>query len=139
MLITITAIGEVIPVAWSTNPLIAPLAIVLIEGLSSSILLSQFVAPVMYKLLPLKFSPMNQHYSMLKKVVEVFHSYGIDLTGPRKNAHLILQLDMHPVFINGLIFELEYQLQVIIQEEKLRHASTPREIIALLMEIPQDN
>ena len=76
---------------------------------------------------------------MLKKAAEVFHSYGIDLTGHRKNAHLILQLDMHPVFINGLIFELEYQLQVIIQEEKLRNASTPREIIRLLLEIPQNN
>lgn len=82
---------------------------------------------------------MNQYYSMLKKAVGVFHSYGIDLIGQGKNAHLILQLDMHPVFINGLIFELEYQLQVIIQEEKLRNASTPREIIELLLEIPQDN
>ena len=82
---------------------------------------------------------MNQHYSMLKKAVEVFHSYGINLTGQGKNAHLISQLDMHPVFINGLIFELEYQLQVIIQEEKLLNASTPRELIELLLEIPQDN
>ena len=76
---------------------------------------------------------------MLKKAVEVFHSYGIDLTGERKNAHLIQQLDMDPIFINGLIFELEFQLQVIIQEEKLAQASTPRQIIELLLEIPQDN
>ncbi len=76
---------------------------------------------------------------MLKKAVEVFHSYGIDLTGQRKNAHLIQQLHMDPIFINGLIFELEFQLQVIIQEEKLSKASTPREIIELLLEIPQDN
>lgn len=82
---------------------------------------------------------MNQHYSMLKKAVAVFHSYGIDLTGQRKNVHLIQQLNMDPVFVNGLIFELEYHLQVIIQEEKLKNASTPREIIELLLEIPQDN
>ncbi len=82
---------------------------------------------------------MNQHYSLLKKAVEVFHSYGIALTGQRKNAHLIQQLHMDPVFINGLIFELEFQLQVIIQEEKLARASTPREIIELLLEIPKDN
>lgn len=82
---------------------------------------------------------MNQHYSMLKKAVEVFHSYGINLAGSRKNAHLIQQLNMDPVFVNGLIFELEYQLQVVIQEEKLKNASTPREIIELLLEIPQVN
>lgn len=76
---------------------------------------------------------------MLKKAVAVFHSYGIDLTGQRKNVHLIQQLNMDPVFVNGLIFELEYHLQVIIQEEKLKNASTPREIIELLLEIPQDN
>ncbi|MBN7811959.1 acyl carrier protein [Algoriphagus sp. H41] len=82
---------------------------------------------------------MNQHYSLLKKAAEVFHSYGIDLIGPAKNAHLIQQLHMDPIFVNGLIFELEFQLQVIIQEEKLARASTPREIIELLLEIPQDN
>ena len=82
---------------------------------------------------------MNQHYTLLKKAVEVFHSYGIDLTGPRKNAHLIKQLNMDPIFVNGLIFELEYHLQVVIQEEKLKRASTPKEIIDLLLEIPQNN
>ncbi|OOG74822.1 acyl carrier protein [Algoriphagus sp. A40] len=82
---------------------------------------------------------MNQHYTMLKKAVIVFHSYGINLSGQRKNDHLIQQLNMDPVFVNGLIFELEFQLQVIIQEEKLKNASTPREIIELLLDIPQDN
>jgi hypothetical protein len=82
---------------------------------------------------------MNPYYPMLKKAIEVFHSYGIRLSGQGKNAHLVLHLDMHPIFVNGLIFELEYQLQVIIQEEKLQNASTPREIINLLLEIPQDN
>lgn len=82
---------------------------------------------------------MNQHYSLLKKAAEVFHSYGINLIGHRKNAHLIHQLNMDPIFVNGLIFELEYQLKVFIQEEKLKNASTPREIIELLLEIPQDN
>jgi multidrug efflux pump subunit AcrB len=52
VLTTITAIGGLIPVALSTNPLISPLAIVLIGGLISSTLLSRIVTPVMYKLLP---------------------------------------------------------------------------------------
>ncbi|WP_026969052.1 efflux RND transporter permease subunit [Algoriphagus terrigena] len=54
VLTTITAIGGLIPIALSTNPLIAPLAIVLIGGLISSTLLSRIVTPVMYKLLPPK-------------------------------------------------------------------------------------
>ena len=52
---TITAIVGLIPVALSTNPLISPLAIVLIGGLISSTLLSRIVTPVLYKLLPPRF------------------------------------------------------------------------------------
>lgn len=52
VLTTVTAIGGLIPIAISTNPLISPLAIVLIGGLISSTLLSRIVTPVMYKLLP---------------------------------------------------------------------------------------
>jgi multidrug efflux pump subunit AcrB len=52
ILTSMTAIGGLIPIAISTNPLIAPLAIVLIGGLISSTLLSRVVTPVVYKLIP---------------------------------------------------------------------------------------
>jgi multidrug efflux pump subunit AcrB len=54
VLTSLTAIGGLIPIAISTNPLIAPLAIVLIGGLVSSTLLSRIVTPVVYKLIPPK-------------------------------------------------------------------------------------
>jgi acyl carrier protein len=82
---------------------------------------------------------MNQQISKIRKAIEVFHAYGITLTGQRKNDHFVNQLNMDPVFINGLIFELEFNLQVFIQEEKLKGACTPRQLIRLLIEIPQDN
>ncbi|SFM96200.1 Multidrug efflux pump subunit AcrB [Chitinophaga sp. YR627] len=52
VLTSLTAIGGLMPIAVSTNPLIAPLAIVLIGGLISSTLLSRIVTPVVYKLMP---------------------------------------------------------------------------------------
>ncbi len=52
VLTTLTAIGGLTPIALSTNPLISPLAIVLIGGLISSTVLSRIVTPVVYKLLP---------------------------------------------------------------------------------------
>jgi multidrug efflux pump subunit AcrB len=52
ILTSLTAIGGLMPIALSTNPLIAPLAIVLIGGLISSTLLSRIVTPVVYKLIP---------------------------------------------------------------------------------------
>ncbi|WP_194972606.1 efflux RND transporter permease subunit [Aquiflexum lacus] len=52
ILTAITAIGGLIPLAINPNPLISPLALVLIGGLLSSTLLSRIVTPVMYKLIP---------------------------------------------------------------------------------------
>jgi multidrug efflux pump subunit AcrB len=52
ILTSLTAIGGLIPIAISTNPLLSPLAIVIIGGLLSSTLLSRIIAPVIYKLLP---------------------------------------------------------------------------------------
>lgn len=54
ILTSLTAIGGLLPIAISTNPLIAPLAIVMIGGLISSTLLSRVVTPVIYKLIPPK-------------------------------------------------------------------------------------
>lgn len=52
ILTSFTAIGGLLPIAWSSNPLISPLAIVIIGGLISSTLLSRIVTPVIYKLIP---------------------------------------------------------------------------------------
>jgi multidrug efflux pump subunit AcrB len=57
VLTSLTAIGGLIPIAVSTNPLISPLAIVLIGGLISSTLLSRVVTPVVYKLIPPRVEP----------------------------------------------------------------------------------
>src|SRR5690606_1714348 len=51
ILTSLTAIGGLLPIAWSSNPLISPLAIVMIGGLISSTLLSRVVTPVVYKLM----------------------------------------------------------------------------------------
>ncbi|MCX2480582.1 efflux RND transporter permease subunit [Pedobacter sp. MC2016-15] len=57
VLTSLTAIGGLIPIAVSTNPLIAPLAIVLIGGLISSTLLSRIVTPIIYELIPPAVTP----------------------------------------------------------------------------------
>jgi multidrug efflux pump subunit AcrB len=51
VLTSFTAIGGLLAIAFSVNPLISPLAIVLIGGLLSSTILSRIVTPVIYKLL----------------------------------------------------------------------------------------
>jgi len=54
ILTSMTAIGGLTPIALNSNPLISPLALVLIGGLISSTLLSRIVTPVVYKLIPPK-------------------------------------------------------------------------------------
>ncbi|HEY0297740.1 MAG TPA: efflux RND transporter permease subunit, partial [Arachidicoccus sp.] len=54
ILTTLTAIGGLLPIAFSDNPLISPLAIVMIGGLITSTILSRIVTPVVYKLIPPK-------------------------------------------------------------------------------------
>jgi multidrug efflux pump subunit AcrB len=54
VLTSLTAIGGLIPIALNSNPLISPLALVLIGGLISSTLLSRIVTPVVYLLIPPK-------------------------------------------------------------------------------------
>lgn len=56
ILTTLTAIGGLIPLAWENSPLYSPLALVIIGGLISSTLLTRFVTPVLYKLLPPKIA-----------------------------------------------------------------------------------
>ncbi|MBC8082542.1 MAG: efflux RND transporter permease subunit [Hymenobacter sp.] len=52
LLTTLTAIGGLIPLVLEPAPLYTPLALVLIGGLLSSLLLSRIVTPVLYKLFP---------------------------------------------------------------------------------------
>ncbi len=54
VLTSLTAIGGLTPIALNSNPLVSPLALVLIGGLISSTLLSRIVTPVVYKLIPPK-------------------------------------------------------------------------------------
>jgi len=52
VLTTFTALGALMPLAVQKSGLYSPLAIVIIGGLTSSLLLSRLVTPVMYSLIP---------------------------------------------------------------------------------------
>jgi multidrug efflux pump subunit AcrB len=52
VLTTLTALGALLPLAWQGSGLYSPLAVVIMGGLLSSLLLSRLVTPVLYSLLP---------------------------------------------------------------------------------------
>ena len=52
VLTTFTALGALLPLAWQGSGLYSPLAVVMVGGLISSLLLSRLVTPVLYSLIP---------------------------------------------------------------------------------------
>lgn len=52
VLTTLTAVGALLPLAWARSALYSPLAVVMIGGLLSSLVLGRVATPVMYSLLP---------------------------------------------------------------------------------------
>jgi multidrug efflux pump subunit AcrB len=66
VLTTATAIGGLLPLAVQGSSLYSPLAIVIIGGLLSSLLLSRLVTPVLYKLLPPRIQTGGDHRSVVE-------------------------------------------------------------------------
>lgn len=74
-----------------------------------------------------------KNYSELRKISKVFQQYGIDLTGKRKFASFERDLQMDKVFVNGLIYELEYELSKVLEDEKVANVQAPAQVIELLI------
>lgn len=73
-------------------------------------------------------------YSQLRKITQVFSGYGIVLTGNRKHDHFIFDLRMDKIFLNGLIYELEYALDKELEDHKIIGVDAPSQLIALLLD-----
>jgi acyl carrier protein len=73
------------------------------------------------------------NYEKKKKAIEVFNSYGIPLTGNRKNANFYNELKMDSIFVDGLIFELEYQLNEELETDQVSKFQSPSELLAVLI------
>tara|TARA_R110002020_G_scaffold474444_1_gene705769 strand:- start:280 stop:510 length:231 start_codon:yes stop_codon:yes gene_type:complete len=73
-------------------------------------------------------------YSQLRKITQVFSEYGIVLTGQRKHDHFLFDLQMDKIFLNGLIYELEYALNIELEDHKIIDVNAPSQLIALLLD-----
>ena len=73
-------------------------------------------------------------YSQLRKITQVFSEYGIVLTGVRKHDHFLFDLRMDKIFLNGRIYELEYALNIELDDHKVMNVDAPSQLIALLLD-----
>ncbi|GAA5025346.1 hypothetical protein GCM10011506_09890 [Marivirga lumbricoides] len=69
----------------------------------------------------------------LKKIINVFQLYGIALTGKRKSANFYSGLHMERSFVQGLVFELEYELKRELADDKANTVETPQQLINYLI------
>jgi acyl carrier protein len=74
-----------------------------------------------------------KNYSKIRKIIQVFHLYGIKLSGDRKFVNLYDDLKMERIFVMGLIFELELASQVQVNDEDLNSLQEPVQIIYKLL------
>ncbi len=75
------------------------------------------------------------NFSNMKKAIAVFRKYGIPLMGKNKTAHFYQELKMDRAYVNGLIFELELELNKEIQEEKLLEITSPGQVLKELLKV----
>ena len=73
------------------------------------------------------------NYEKKKKAIGVFNSYGIPLTGNRKNANFYKELKMDRMFVDGLIFELEFQLKKELEVDQIFKLQSPSELLSVLI------
>lgn len=53
----------------------------------------------------------SNHIREIRQLIELFESYGIELTGAKKFKNFYDQLKMDEIYVHGLIFEVECLLQ----------------------------
>lgn len=71
----------------------------------------------------------------MKKAIGIFRMYGIPLIGKNKTANFYQELKMDQAYVNGLIFELELELNKEIQEEKLLELASPGQVLKELLKV----
>lgn len=74
-----------------------------------------------------------KNFNKLKKMVIVFHQYGILLTGKRKFDDLYEVHKMDQIFVMGLIYELEIVTSNQMKDEDAYRIKAPVQIIELLI------
>ncbi|EON76444.1 hypothetical protein ADIS_2894 [Lunatimonas lonarensis] len=72
--------------------------------------------------------PKNNQIRNIRQLIQLFHSYGIQLTGRKKLRRFQDQLKMDEIFVHGLIFEVEYLLQKEI-EGNWEDLNCPKDVI----------
>lgn len=76
----------------------------------------------------------TNNYTKLKTIIEVMGKYGIAPISKVKQADFVLDMGFDPIYLNGLIFEVEDALHVEVREDMIHHLKNPSELIGHMLE-----
>ncbi|KEO74143.1 hypothetical protein [Anditalea andensis] len=77
--------------------------------------------------------------STYKRIITVFQQYGIKTTGIKKFATFYNDLKMDPVFVMGLIFELELVAKRELVDDQIAMVDSPAQLVTLLINARSEN
>lgn len=74
----------------------------------------------------------------IKKILGIFNKYGIQIMGKRKYDHFYKDLNIDKVFVDGLIFEVEYALEKELGDEYIQAVESPISLVKIFLEKASD-
>lgn len=62
-------------------------------------------------------------------MISVFKEFGIPITGTRKEKRFYSEIPVDKFYVEGILFELECRLGVLLEEEENQHIHSPLDVI----------
>jgi acyl carrier protein len=72
--------------------------------------------------------------SQLKKskiLISVFNEFGIPLTGEKKSLRFFSDIHVDRFYVEGILFELESRLGILLNDEENQKISSPLDVIQM--------
>lgn len=72
---------------------------------------------------------MSSSFGKSRILVDVFNEFGIPITGSKKEKYFYSQIQVDRFYVEGILFELESRLGVLLEEEENVRIQSPLDVI----------
>jgi acyl carrier protein len=72
---------------------------------------------------------MNSRLRKSKILIAVFHEFGIPITGSKKIKQFYSEIPVDRFYVEGILFELESRLGVLLEDEDNAQIHSPLDVI----------
>ncbi|MFL0682525.1 MAG: acyl carrier protein [Algoriphagus aquaeductus] len=72
---------------------------------------------------------MKNHLKKTKILISVFQEFGIPITGKRKFKQFYSEIPVDRFYVEGILFELESRLGVLLEDEENSLIQSPLDVI----------